>query len=603
MAQGLEVALSDLQCYRNNLKHYTADISTQRLIARRAESFTIKLQFKSRGYLEGTDRLAFTVETGLWPEEASGTKATFHLASSTQPKSWSAVVESNDPNSMLVSIFIPGNAVIGHYSLKVHVLAKPSPTTYLLGHFVLLFNPWSPEDDVYLADDKERDEYVLNEYGLIYQGNENWIHPSPWNFGQLEEDILDVCLKLLDKSLNFRQDAFKDMARRNDPVYVSRVICAMINCNDDAGVLEGNWSGNYANGVSPSVWNGSVTILRDWYAKECQPVRYGQCWVFAAVMCTVMRCLGIPSRVVTNFNSAHDTNGNLFVEELIDNTGKKLRTKNSDSIWNFHVWNECWMERRDLSPGYGGWQVLDPTPQEKSSGVYCCGPASVKAIKEGNIDLNYDAPFVFAMVNADCISWIASSWKKEKYLRDTHSVGTFISTKSLDGDERNDITDKYKYREGSQQERKVFEQAVARLKQPRRSTTDHSLQLSSERNGGANLESRSLSSAASPEEIQDQNKPQPNRPLSDAQIALKFKLTKSPQIGESIGLVLVATNLNFDSKKVKLSLSGQSMQHEGRPLQQFWKHSMYIALGPSEEGKLLFTIPYSTYGKSWMKTI
>lgn len=35
---------------------------------------------------------------------------------------------------------------------------------------------------------------------------------------------------------------------------------------------------------------------------------------------------------------------------------------------NFHVWNEGWMARRDLPPGYGGWQVLDATPQELSQG-------------------------------------------------------------------------------------------------------------------------------------------------------------------------------------------------------------------------------------------
>lgn len=37
---------------------------------------------------------------------------------------------------------------------------------------------------------------------------------------------------------------------------------------------------------------------------------------------------------------------------------------------NFHVWNECWMIRKDLPPGYNGWQVLDPTPQQTSSGEW-----------------------------------------------------------------------------------------------------------------------------------------------------------------------------------------------------------------------------------------
>lgn len=35
---------------------------------------------------------------------------------------------------------------------------------------------------------------------------------------------------------------------------------------------------------------------------------------------------------------------------------------------NFHVWNEGWFARTDLSPSYSGWQVLDATPQERSHG-------------------------------------------------------------------------------------------------------------------------------------------------------------------------------------------------------------------------------------------
>lgn len=46
----------------------------------------------------------------------------------------------------------------------------------------------------------------------------------------------------------------------------------------------------------------------------------------------VMRALGIPSRVITNFNSAHDTDGNLVIEEFYSETGKKL-SYSKDSIW------------------------------------------------------------------------------------------------------------------------------------------------------------------------------------------------------------------------------------------------------------------------------
>jgi len=46
-----------------------------------------------------------------------------------------------------------------------------------------------------------------------------------------------------------------------------------------------------------------------------------------------MRVLGIPCRVITNFNSAHDTNNNLVIEEYYSETGQKLKYSN-DSIWS-----------------------------------------------------------------------------------------------------------------------------------------------------------------------------------------------------------------------------------------------------------------------------
>jgi len=48
--------------------------------------------------------------------------------------------------------------------------------------------------------------------------------------------------------------------------------------------------------------------------------------------------------------------------------------------------------------GYDGWQALDATPQEESEGVMQCGPAPVKAIKNGEIYIGRDTDFLFAEV-------------------------------------------------------------------------------------------------------------------------------------------------------------------------------------------------------------
>ena len=43
--------------------------------------------------------------------------------------------------------------------------------------------------------------------------------------------------------------------------------------------------------------------------------------VFSVDLLTVLRCVGLPARSVTNFNSAHDTNFNRAVDKYYDEDG------------------------------------------------------------------------------------------------------------------------------------------------------------------------------------------------------------------------------------------------------------------------------------------
>lgn len=63
-------------------------------------------------------------------------------------------------------------------------------------------------------------------------------------------------------------------------------LLVQINSEDDRGVLKGNWSSDFKQGVHPGAWTGSGDILKMWANSGYSPVKYGQCWVFAAVMCT-----------------------------------------------------------------------------------------------------------------------------------------------------------------------------------------------------------------------------------------------------------------------------------------------------------------------------
>uniref|UniRef100_A0A3B4X5F4 Protein-glutamine gamma-glutamyltransferase K n=1 Tax=Seriola lalandi dorsalis TaxID=1841481 RepID=A0A3B4X5F4_SERLL len=233
-----------------------------------------------------------------------------------------------------------------------------------------------------------------------------------------------------------------------------------VNSLDDQGVVQGNWSANYTGGSSPTLWSGSVEILKQYHESSGSPVKYGQCWVFAGVVTTVSRCLGVPCRTVTNFSSAHDTDVSLTTDVYLDENLEPIAHLNTDSIWNFHVWNDCWMARPDLPPGNGGWQAVDSTPQETSQGTFRCGPASLSAVRNGQVYLKHDCPFVFAEVNSDKIYWQRNAdGTFSQIYSEKKAVGHNISTKAVGSDERSDITHLYKHPEGTEEERIAVETA------------------------------------------------------------------------------------------------------------------------------------------------
>uniref|UniRef100_A0A1X7UJE9 Transglutaminase-like domain-containing protein n=1 Tax=Amphimedon queenslandica TaxID=400682 RepID=A0A1X7UJE9_AMPQE len=231
-----------------------------------------------------------------------------------------------------------------------------------------------------------------------------------------------------------------------------------VNNNDgDSGALIGLWSSNdddYADGTSPTSWSGSEAILTQ-YMSDKKPVRYAQCWVFGGTLTTVLRTIGIPSRPVTNFESAHDADFNRAIDYYFDRNDKMIEDKSNDSIWNYHVWVEAWMTRPDLDGDYGGWQAVDATPQELSphSRTMVVGPASIQAIKDGK-DLKYDNEFVIAEVNADIKYHVEKSDGSFAVVsRHETKVGKHISTKAVGRNSREDVTSHYKYPEGSASER------------------------------------------------------------------------------------------------------------------------------------------------------
>ncbi|KAG7276390.1 hypothetical protein CRUP_021901 [Coryphaenoides rupestris] len=283
-------------------------------------------------------------------------------------------------------------------------------------------------DTVYLHNQVEREEYVLSDYGIIYIGTAYTYRGRPWFYNQFDEGVLHACIHILDNCKT-------PINERGNAITVCRQVSAKINSQDmDNGVLMGNWGESFPNGTSPLMWTGSRKILQ-----------------IPFLSVPFLRCMGIPARVVSNFNSAHDNDGNLKTDLYYTEDHMK-HPLTTDSIWNFHCWNEVFLSRPDLPFGYGGWQCVDATPQETSDGFYRCGPASVNAVKEGMVCYGFDTPFVYAEVNSNVVySTINKYNEKQVFKVDTTLVGLCLITKGLGKNNTTgvDITMNYKNVEGS----------------------------------------------------------------------------------------------------------------------------------------------------------
>lgn len=454
------------------------------LVLRRGQEFTITLVF-NRPYDNEKDDLIFIIDAdGNTPgknlrEEFKLDEKAASEESFQKQKVWGARILGSNPVKKLlkVALYVPADCVVGEWDfmVKTQLLDKVNEDLVYVHPkpIIILFNPWSKDDLVYMQDEDLLKEYILNSQGSVYSGSSGSPGSRPWTYGQFEDGILHIGLSLLRKAFGFKMTPA--MA---DPVRVARALSRIVNSSDDQGLLVGNWSGDYSGGQAPMSWKTSTAILRK-YEETGMPVKYGQCWVFSHTLTTVCRTLGFPCRSVTTFDSAHDTDSTCTIDRYFTADGKEVTRLKSDSIWNFHVWNEVWMLRPELSPtgDSDGWHAIDATPQEQSDGVYQCGPCPVQAVKKGEITQGYDTAFVFGEVNAEVVDWIVdehddicmpSGVRKNK-------VGTHIFTKPADGKAHkpglnwsnvqdaslvDDVTHSYKFPEGSEEETEAVRRAV-----------------------------------------------------------------------------------------------------------------------------------------------
>ncbi|KAE8742256.1 hypothetical protein FOCC_FOCC012185 [Frankliniella occidentalis] len=386
-----------------------------RAVLRRGQPFFLAIRFNRDLAPEDVVTLIFTLgpephamrdtlgRMRLAPWQADGVEFDDHAYK------WESRITAMDVNTITVEVRSPADAPVGEWQVIVETIDGAA-----LG---------APDaGPAYAFPYQHPVPFVLNDVGKVWVGPMGFTKGREWVFGQFDERVLPAALMVLERT-------GIPHSERGDPVRMSRALTKLVNANDDGGVLIGRWDGQYEDGTAPSCWTGSVAILEE-YLNTGVSVRYGQCWIFAG-------------------------RDELPWDPLNPSGGK-------DSIWNYHVWTDVWMARPDLPSGYGGWQACDATPQETSDSFYQCGPASLEAIRRGEVGLKYDVPFMLASVNADVIRWIEDPSSDLGFTRidsNKYHIGRRILTKTpfifdhVGDDDCDDIIDLYKAPEGTNMER------------------------------------------------------------------------------------------------------------------------------------------------------
>ncbi|XP_063601850.1 hemocyte protein-glutamine gamma-glutamyltransferase-like [Penaeus indicus] len=549
---------------------------TDCLVVRRGGLLSMVVKLNQNVALASEQELKFYFSFGSRPNVEKGTQA--HLVVTGKPKiekthdDWDVRLVKESGKKATIEVQIPTDAPVGVWKVAVEVKRRNQSGERHLRrfdtHIYILFNPWNENDGTYLPEEKMRQEYVLSAVGTVFVGSYPHTRGRHWAFGQFDDAVLPACMLLLERS-GVSAEA------RGDPVRMSRALSKMVNSNDDAGLLVGKWDGEYEDGRAPAKWLGSIEILET-YLRTRQSVKYGQCWVFAACLNTICRALGMPCRVVTNFASAHDTNISLSIDEYFDEDGDQIEENDRyvnpagirDSIWNFHVWNDVWMARPDLPDGFGGWQVIDATPQETSDGSYQCGPASHEAIRQGRVDLKYDVPFVLAEVNADVVRWQKDDQAEggfKKLATQTSSVGRLILTKKAGPvatggffkSDREDITWEYKPPEGTRAER------VSILNAARRTRT-----------------ARQVFDMPS---------------VAKEDVAFNIEDRDQVPIGDNFSVTITATNTSNEVRTINVVMTCASMYYTGAKAHTIKRHDGELHLEPNQTKTMSMEVYYSDY--------
>jgi len=349
-------------------------------------------------------------------------------------------------NTVEVLVFqIPGDAPVGEYAFEASVEPKGAPNQATVKAFpkpvVLLFNPWSAKDkDVHYTLDAPRKEFVLETEGRVYTvkpANDTEERRSGgWSFDQFDKVTIKVTLKQLEGlSAADRSSALKVCRHLIDRAAAKET-------DGSGGILIGRWAFNYPGGQRPTAWTRSKEIFAE-FDTTGNAVKYGQCWVFAGVLTSMARCLGIPAHTHSTFDVGWEK-GKKDPKELDtvwtrdENGDLRISGGQSDGWWTYHAWCDVRLRHEAAEPT---WQSCDVTYGTKV-GYPPFGPAPLSKIK-AKLGGDFDVQFFSTAFDGDRQLWF-NNHKLPQKPKDKVITGWYSTMKKVGSNGWTDITAFYK---------------------------------------------------------------------------------------------------------------------------------------------------------------
>jgi len=233
------------------------------------------------------------------------------------------------------------------------------------------------------------------------------------------------------------------------------------------------------------------------------------------------------------------------------------------------VWNDVWMARPDIKDSaYGGWQAIDATPQEKSSGIFQCGPAPLEAIRRGMVLVPYDVPFVLAEVNADLVRWRVDDNAEDglsKISASIRHIGRQVLTKKPGvrpsrWSHAEDCTGEYKPPEGSDTERVTLTSAATNIRSAR-----HAFNLPS---------------------------------MAEQDVEMDLQELGKINLGEPYDMRVTVKNTSAYPRTIVIALSSSSLYYTGVKADTIARAEGKFTLQPLKEETIRVTVPAERYEKA-----